>query len=254
MEGDNTRIGGRCQEAYGAESTGSACAIIRNPSTHWGAVVHINLPFFLIGAVALVGILHTVVPDHWAPIVLLARQEQWPARKLVRVALGAGAGHVVSTLLIGFVMWIAGVAVARQYGTLVSRISSLGLVLFGGWMMFSAWRELASPGRADRTKTLSDFSPPARSRAMALILVLGSSPMIEGLPAFFAAGRYGVWLLGVMAGVFAASTILTYVVMCVYAARGLHQVRTHAFERYGEVLSGGFIVLLGLIFLVWPVL
>ncbi len=235
---------------------GTRVLLVRSwdPIHSLGCRMVVGLPFLLIGAVALVGILHTVVPDHWGPIVLLARQEQWPSRKLIRVALGAGAGHVVSTLLIGFVMWIAGVALAQQYGTLVSRISSLGLVLFGGWMMFSAWRELASPARADRTKPPGDSSPPSRSRAMALILVLGSSPMIEGLPAFFAAGRYGVWLLGVMAGVFAASTILTYVVMCIYAARGLHGVRTHAFERYGEVLSGGFIVLLGLIFLIWPVL
>ncbi len=214
----------------------------------------VSPPFLLIGAVALVGILHTVVPDHWGPIVLLARQEHWPSRKLVRVALGAGAGHVVSTLLIGFVMWIAGVAVAQRYGTLVSRISSLGLILFGGWMLFSAWRELAGSTGKHQSKILRDSPSSSRSRAMALILVLGSSPMIEGLPAFFAAGRYGLWLLGVMAGVFAVSTIATYVVMCVYASRSLHQVRTHAFERYGEVLSGGFIVLLGLIFLIWPVL
>jgi nickel/cobalt transporter (NicO) family protein len=30
---------------------------------------------------------------------------------------------------------------------------------------------------------------------MALLLILGSSPMIEGIPAFFAAGQYGIGLL-----------------------------------------------------------
>jgi ABC-type nickel/cobalt efflux system permease component RcnA len=215
----------------------------------------ISPPILLIGAVALVGILHTIVPDHWGPIALLARQEHWPSRKVVRVALGAGTGHVLSTLLIGLVMWIVGVAVAQRYGTLVSRISSFGLILFGGWMLFSAWRELGShdPHDPSRVPQGPALHPRRRSRTMTLVLVLGSSPMIEGLPAFFAAGRYGPWLLGVMAVVFAASTIATYIVMCVYSVRSLRQIGAHSFERYGEVLSGGFIVLLGLVFLIWPV-
>ena len=28
----------------------------------------------LVGAVATVGVLHTIVPDHWVPITLIARQ------------------------------------------------------------------------------------------------------------------------------------------------------------------------------------
>ena len=33
----------------------------------------------------------------------------------------------------------------------------------------------------------------------ALLLILGSSPMVEGIPAFFAAGKYGVGVIGAMA-------------------------------------------------------
>jgi hypothetical protein len=38
--------------------------------------------------------------------------------------------------------------------------------------------------------------------------------MIEGIPAFFAASRYGAALIVFMAIVFAASTIATYVALC----------------------------------------
>jgi hypothetical protein len=31
----------------------------------------------LVGAVAAVGVLHTIVPDHWVPIALIARQRGW---------------------------------------------------------------------------------------------------------------------------------------------------------------------------------
>jgi hypothetical protein len=88
----------------------------------------------------------------------------------------------------------------------------------------------------------------------ALLLILGSSPMVEGIPAFFAAGKYGTWLIALMALVFAAATMATYVALCVYSTAGLQRVRLGAAERHGEVLSGAFIALVGLVFWVWPVL
>ena len=79
----------------------------------------------------------------------------------------------------------------------------------------------------------------------ALLLILGSSPMIEGLPAFFAASRYGPELIGVMAGVFAVSTIATYVAVSSVAIAGLQRITLGPLERYGEVLSGAFVALVG---------
>src|SRR5215471_3661629 len=96
----------------------------------------------LIGAVAVVGVLHTVVPDHWVPITLIARQRGWSMADTARAALIAGTGHVVSTLAIASVVWIAGVAVATRFGQMVDAAASVALIGFGGWIAISAWREL----------------------------------------------------------------------------------------------------------------
>ena len=45
-----------------------------------------------------------------------------------------------------------------------------------------------------------------------------------------------------------------YVVLCVTSAAGLQRVNLGAFERYGEVLSGAFIALVGVAFWLWPVI
>lgn len=82
---------------------------------------------------------------------------------------------------------------------------------------------------------------------MALLLILGSSPMLEGIPAFFAAGRYGIGFMTLMATVLAVSTIATYVVLCVFSVSSLNQMRFGSFERYGEVISGAFIAIIGVI-------
>jgi hypothetical protein len=103
------------------------------------------------------------------------------------------------------------------------------------------------------------FEPPLHehrhktSARTALLLILGSSPMVEGIPAFFAAGKYGPGLIVAMALVFAISTIATYMLLCVYSTAGLQRVRLGAFERYGEVLSGAFIALVGVAFWIWPI-
>ena len=389
----------------------------------------------LIGAVAVVGVLHTVVPDHWVPITLIARQRGWSMAETARASLIAGTGHVVSTLAIALVVWIAGVAVAARFGQIEGAAASIALVGFGGWIAISAWRELSGGqaqghghshahdfaylgadgihgpelqridsghgelllsiyeagvpprfrltgthadrvgieterpsgsrqafqlenqgthwesvdeipephafdvnltveqgGRDHRYETRfvehahahhhghghhpheHDYASEAardplyaplhadaatltrhvhihrhhRGRAhahwhdhlpetahliaavegepplhehrhkmtarTALLVILGSSPMVEGIPAFFAAAKYGVSLIIAMSVVFALSTIVTYVVLCVYSAVGLQRVRLGAVERYGEVLSGVFISLVGIAFWIWPVL
>src|SRR3984893_14501614 len=95
----------------------------------------------LVGAVATVGVLHTIVPDHWVPITLIARQRGWSKAETARVALKAGARHVLSTLVIALVIWIGGVAVATRFDHWVDTIASVALIGFGAWIAIGAWRD-----------------------------------------------------------------------------------------------------------------
>ena len=100
------------------------------------------------------------------------------------------------------------------------------------------------------TEVTHEHEHGARGRT-ALLLILGSSPMVEGIPAFFAAAKYGWGLLAIMAVCFALATIATYVLLCVASVAGLQRVNLGPLERYGEVLSGGLIAAIGIVFLVW---
>jgi hypothetical protein len=243
----------------------------------------------LIGAVALVGVLHTLVPDHWAPIALLARQQGWSDWQTARAAALAGIGHTVSTLLIAVVVWVGGALLAAHYGHLMNVLSSLALIGFGGWIAVASlyeirardrehasrghihlhrhgndvehrhWHEHDEHGESDVHAVAGDLTLAPihvhghqESRRTALLLILGSSPMIEGIPAFFAASRMGVGQLFAMSVAFAASTVLTYILVSVMAVRGMKRIRLGSLERYGEVLSGSFIALLGIAFLMLP--
>lgn len=192
--------------------------------------------WLLLAAVIAVGVLHTLVPDHWVPITLIARQRRWTRAQTARAAFGAGLGHTLSTLAIGIVVWIAGVVAAQRFGAIVSLISSLALIGFGGWIALAAWRELREHGR--------------QHESAALVLILGSSPMVEGIPAFFAAAKFGPGLIAIMSICFAVSTIATYVALCTVSSAMLERLHLGPFERYGEILSGLFILGVGIVFLI----
>lgn len=211
----------------------------------------------LLGSVVAVGVLHTIVPDHWVPITLIARQQKWTKKQTVKAALTAGTGHVVSTLLIAVVVWIAGVAFATRFGNLIDLISSIALITFGGWIAIASLLEMREGHghvHADGEEHHDHGPSEASKKRTALLLILGSSPMIEGIPAFFAAGKYGLTLIIPMAILFGISTIATYVLLTAYSTAKLEQVRFGVLEKYGEVLSGSFIALIGVMFLIWPVL
>lgn len=138
-------------------------------------------------------------------------------------------------------------ALAARFSAWIETATSLALVGFGLWVAIGAWREIAHDHGHKHTQDAK-----AGSR-MALLLILGSSPMIEGIPAFFAAGQYGLGLLIIMALVFAAATIATYIVLSVDSAKGLDQFRFGQFEQYGEIVSGMLIAVVGAVFWFWPV-
>src|SRR5262249_57075793 len=106
-----------------------------------GAEVSPAPQLLLVGAVAAVGILHTVVPDHWVPITLIARQQRWSSAETARAALKAGTGHVLSTLAIALLVWLAGVAFAQRFGQYVDGAASLALMRFGGWIAVGSFLE-----------------------------------------------------------------------------------------------------------------
>ncbi len=236
----------------------------------------------LVFTVAAVGVLHTIVPDHWGPIVVVARERGWSVVQTARAAAIAGVGHVTTTLILGVIVWYAGSLAAAQYAREVTLVSAISLIAFGLWSAYSGWREALGHGHdhhhdhghahfehghlhrhADGTEhvhwhehhdhdwhasgdvaVLHEHGHAATGRT-ALLLILGSSPMVEGIPAFLAASTYHPQLLAVMAVAFAASTILTYVALSVTGLRGVQQRGFGKLEKYGEMLSGIVVALAG---------
>ena len=55
----------------------------------------------LLTGTLLLSLLHAAIPNHWAPVLAVARAERWPLRRAVGLTAVAGLAHVLSTVLLG---------------------------------------------------------------------------------------------------------------------------------------------------------
>ena len=68
----------------------------------------------LLGLAAGIGLLHTLIgADHYLPFIVLGRAQGWTLRKLIVVTSLCGVGHVLASVLLGFIGIGLGVALGK---------------------------------------------------------------------------------------------------------------------------------------------
>jgi nickel/cobalt transporter (NicO) family protein len=104
--------------------------------------------WMLAGTAATLGLVHTVIgPDHYLPFIVIGRARNWKLRKTLGVAFLAGLGHILSSVILGFVGIALGFAVSKLEGVESARgaIAAWLLIGFGlayfVWGLRRAWRD-----------------------------------------------------------------------------------------------------------------
>ncbi len=90
----------------------------------------------LLGGAA-VGVLHSVLPDHWVPLAVVARTNHWSLIRLARVSALAAAGHVLASAGLGGVIALVGLQFQKQIETQQGHI--VGAVLVATGVGFLIW-------------------------------------------------------------------------------------------------------------------
>ena len=89
-----------------------------------------SIPLLLLAAAG-VGIAHSVLPDHWVPLALIARTNRWSLGRTAKVSFLASLGHVAVSLILGVLLAVAGLAlrnaVVAEEGQIVG-----GVLVFTG--------------------------------------------------------------------------------------------------------------------------
>ena len=221
----------------------------------------------LITAAASIGFFHTLFgPDHYLPFIMMTKAGKWSLRKTALVTVLCGAGHVLSSVLLGFV----GVALSIAVSDLVSiesvrgNMAAWALIAFG--LVYFVW----GVRKAVRNKPHTHFHSHAASHKHAhthvhtaehthvhkegksmtpwvlfVIFVLGPcEPLIPLL--MYPAAKESTMGLILVTGVFSAVTILTMLGVVLVSTMGLNLIPVKKMERYTHALAGATIFFSGM--------
>ncbi len=239
----------------------------------------------LVGTTVATAALHTLIPDHWLPFVLVARSEGWDARKTATLTAAAAALHVAVSIALGLsAHFLArGAEAAAGIGESIERLSAALLALFGllyaGWFLIRGGHQhsfgmhphhrpdphhgvgsphphdltpggpaAAAPGGAGGERRSPSSAPEGgRGRALALAAIVGFNPCVLVIPYIYLAGTMGIAALILVGVSFAVSTVACMVGVALLGLRGTARLESPFLIRYGEAVSGGLIAVTGLV-------
>ena len=75
--------------------------------------------FSVIVGTILLAAVHALIPNHWLPLVAVARAEQWKPREVTRITLLAALAHVTGTVVLGLILGLIGKELVKKYGNTI---------------------------------------------------------------------------------------------------------------------------------------
>jgi len=228
-----------------------------------------NQIWLLAGTAVFLGFFHTLIgPDHYLPFIAMARARQWPMRKTLAIAFFSGLGHVLSSVLLGFIGLALGIAVSRLEAAESWRGNAAAWLFIGFGFAYLIW----GLHRAIRNKPHHHLHTHAGGEAhdhlhqhesdhahvherkekasitpwvLFTIFVFGPcEPLIPLV--MYPAAKHSMAGVALVAGAFAIATIATMLAIIAFSTWGLTFVRLGRLERYAHALAGGTIFLSGL--------
>ena len=221
----------------------------------------------LLTTAAVVGLVHTLAgPDHYIPFIAMSKVGRWSLRKTLLITLACGAGHVLSSIVLGLIGIAASLAVAKlewfegRRGDLAAWLLLSFGVVYMAWGLRRAIRNRPHTHahvHADGTLHQHDHThygehahphpagePGDRSTSSAMtpwilftIFVFGPcEPLIPIL--MYPALRLNMASVIVIAAVFALFTIGTMLTLVTAAYAGLTRLSSARLERYSHALAG----------------
>jgi nickel/cobalt transporter (NicO) family protein len=228
--------------------------------------------WLLAGTAASIGLVHTVIgPDHYLPFIVIGRARGWKLRKTLFVSFLAGLGHILSSVVLGFLGIALGLAVAKLEGVESAR-GAVAAWLFIGfgfayfvWGLRRAWRNkphshshahFDGPGAAHEhvhTHADTDHAHPhgveekANITPWVLFTIFVFGPCEPLIPlVMYPAARHSTTGVVLVTAAFGLTTILTMLAIIAAASWGVSFVRLGRLERYSHALAGLVIFVSGL--------
>ncbi len=223
----------------------------------------------LAGTAASLGLIHTILgPDHYLPFIVMSRARRWPLSKTLLISFLCGLGHILSSVVLGFLGIALGITVARLEGVESWRGSLATWLLIGFGLAYFVWgfhRALRRKHHAHphlhpdnnehdhaHTHQAEHFHLHGRTKRANItpwilftIFVFGPcEPLIPLL--MYPAAKHNLFGVVLVTLAFGLTTILTMLVLIALSSWGLSFLPLGRLERYAHALAGAMILISGL--------
>ncbi|MDD4858806.1 MAG: sulfite exporter TauE/SafE family protein [Dehalococcoidales bacterium] len=227
----------------------------------------------LLGTAALLGFTHTVLgPDHYLPFIVLAKARQWSGAKTAFITFLCGIGHILSSVVLGFIGIALGIAVFKLEAIESFRGDFAGWLLLIFGFTYTVWgihralrnRPHEHPHLHNHQESHSHphqhiaghthvHTEPAAVKSWAsltpwvlfTIFIFGPcEPLIPIL--MYPAANQDIASVALVATVFAAVTIGTMMTIVLASFYGLSRLPVLKLEKYSHAFAGFAILLCGI--------
>jgi ABC-type nickel/cobalt efflux system permease component RcnA len=222
----------------------------------------------LAGTAVTIGFIHTLVgPDHYLPFIVMGEARGWNIRKTMFITFLCGLGHVLSSVIVGFIGIAAGLSISKLefFESFRGNMAAWLLIAFGLVYMVISMRSLyrrkkhrhghmhpdgtAHEHEHDHFSAHSHVHVSDRKNMtpwiLFLIFVLGPcEPLIPIL--MYPAAESNISGVILVSLLFSVVTIATMMAIVLAFRLGLSRINLKPLERYVNVIAGATIVVSGL--------
>lgn len=222
----------------------------------------------LAGTAVTIGFIHTIVgPDHYIPFIVMGEARRWTIRRTMIITFLCGLGHVLSSVIVGFIGIGAGISLSKLefIESFRGNIAAWLLITFGLVYMLISLRSLYRKkihvhahhhtDGTDHEHEHGHFSGHSHIHLknkknmtpwiLFLIFVLGPCEPLIPIVMYPAAENnfHGVLIVSLL---FSLVTIATMMSVVLAFRLGLSRINLRPLERYVNVIAGATILISGL--------
>lgn len=199
--------------------------------------------FTVIAGTVLLALVHALIPNHWLPLVAVARAEQWKPKEVTTVTLLAALAHVVGTVALGFVLGMIGKELVEEYGENIAMASSVLLIVFGLIYYTVNLPHHHHSGQED----VAQYKRSKSRWILIFIVMMFLSPCLEVESLFLSAGVYGMGLVSLLGLIYAIVSISGILLLVTLGHRGVNLLPAHFIEHNEKRISGIVLILVGIL-------
>ena len=221
----------------------------------------------LAGTAVTIGFIHTLVgPDHYLPFIVMGEARKWTIRKTMFITFLCGIGHVLSSVLVGFIGIAAGISLSKLefFESFRGNIAAWLLIAFGLVYMLISLRSLYRKKKhihehhhtdgTDHQHEHGHFSGHSHIHLkdkknltpwiLFLIFILGPcEPLIPIV--MYPAAENNISGVVIVSLLFSVVTIATMMSVVLAFRLGLSHINLNPLERYVNVIAGATILVSG---------